>query len=912
MRIFAALLEKNFNFIRYFCFDKINLTMKKFKLLLVTGSLIVAGLFAGSASASHTAGMELFYRHISGKTYEFTLTFFRNCSGFTATAPTSFQIGAKSASLGINMNNALTVNLVPPTGTQPANLYNCTQSSLCYEEYVYRGTLNLSTLSATPQARDWIFFTSLCCRPGGAAAPDNIQAGSQYIECGMNNFDFPDGNNSAFFHNSKPNFPGFLNDYVINYLMRTMCVGNYYTFDQSVREYDGDQIRYEFNTPKDVGGVPETYINGYTFGNPFPHAPVPGLTIDSNGIIEVIPTLPPVGHDVFVIGIRAREFRTINVVIGGVLTSVSKEIGFVTRDMTLFIDNVNTCRYDYVHPYVNPVPCGIDSITVKFRPKVGEKSRVRCESLSPDGSEFRLVDRSVSPERYIGINAASWVCGSGQNTEEVKLKLAESLKYNGDYHLILKTGTDLDVIESECGFLETEFTETPITIVGGLPVDLDLPPVISVCLPQVDPFPLLKATSAKADRFDWTFNGDTIIGQDIDSMWANEAGTYTVLVRGPYGCPGADSVKVFFPEYKEVVFDVAPYCDSTFGKPDPTNLPKILTVPAEPTGGAWHWEYDFGPPNGYDKIKDGDSVNTIGPGNYKLVFTDDPVAPGVPGCVTEVPFAFNRENYPPEAPLNVQIDGDPVICNEEGGIGASLMVIEELLKPNFKAKPGYGPNTPYQYQWFLDNTNNPVGGANDEGILLTEERTYYVKVRDQYGCVGVAAVEVLRIGKQPAFEVFCEVLGGKRGKFYWNPVPFASSYLVSTDNGVNWIEVQQAYYEVNDIRLIGEVMVKAIMPNACKESDISFSKPCAAEVFPPNVFTPNKDGLNDVFFVGSLDLFPGSTATIFDRWGTTVFESSDYKNDWDGGDAPEGTYYYVINVADPAETVYKGVVTLLR
>jgi gliding motility-associated-like protein len=893
--------------------------MKKIVHFLTLTVLIVFGFTTTNSFATHSAGMDLHYRHVSGTTYEFTLTWYRNCAPGTSTNPPTFSLGAKSPSLGVNNTNAAVLTLVPPTGIQPPNLDNCTQSALCYQEWVYRGQLNLASLSATPQARDWTFFTSLCCRPGPAAGPytpANVQYGEQYNECGMNNYDFPDGNISPIFHNSKPNVPGFLNDNFSNYSVRTVCVGNLYNFDQSVREYQADSIGYSFYVPKGAGGADLLYFTpAYSFARPFPFVPTPagpGFTIDPNGIIQVIPAAPPLGEQVFVIGIKATEYRTVNVVIGGVLTTVTKEIGFVTRDMTLFIDNVNTCRFDYAHPYVNPVPCGIDSITVKFRPKVGEKSRVRCESLSPDGSEFRLVDRSVTPERYIGVNAASWICGSGKNTEEVTLKLSEPLTYDGNYVLLLKTGTDLDVIESECGFMEAEFTETPITIVGGIPVDLNLPPVISVCLPQVDPFPLLKATSAKANRFDWTFNGDTLPKPHIDSLWANEAGTYTVLVRGPYGCPGADSVKVFFPEYKEVVFDVAPYCDSTFGKPDPTNLPKILTVPAEPTGGAWHWEYDFGPPNGYDKIKDGDSVNTIGPGNYKLVFTDDPVAPGVPGCVTEVPFAFNRENYPPEAPLNVQIDGDPVICNEEGGIGASLMVIEELLKPNFKAKPGYGPNTPYQYQWFLDNTNNPVGGANDEGILLTEERTYYVKVRDQYGCVGVAAVEVLRIGKQPAFEVFCEVLGGKRGKFYWNPVPFASSYLVSTDNGVNWIEVQQAYYEVNDIRLIGEVMVKAIMPNACKESDISFSKPCAAEVFPPNVFTPNKDGLNDVFFVGSLDLFPGSTATIFDRWGTTVFESSDYKNDWDGGDAPEGTYYYVINVADPAETVYKGVVTLLR
>jgi gliding motility-associated-like protein len=891
--------------------------MKNAYTTLATFLLLISAFAFNTAQATHSAGMDLHYRHVSGTTYEFTLTWYRNCAPGSSGAPGTFDLGAKAASLGVSNNFAAVLVQVPPTGLQPPNLDNCTQSALCYEEYVYRGTLNLATLSATPQARDWIFYTSLCCRPGpavGPFTPANIVYGEQYNECGLNNFDFPDGNISPIFHNAKPNVPGFLNDNFANYSVRTMCVGNYYNFDQSVREYQSDSIGYSFYIPKDFGGVPLAYIPPYTFAAPFPFVSPPagpGFTIDANGIIEVIPAAPPAGEQVFVIGIKATEYRTTNVVIGGVLTTVTKEVGFITRDMTLFIDDISTCRYDSVHPYVPPVTCGVDSITVKFRPRVGETSRVRCESLSPDGTEFRVVDRSVTPERWIGVLRASWVCGSGASTDQVKLFLSESLEYDGNYALVLKTGTDLDVIESECGFFEKEFSETPITIKGGTPVDLGLPPVISVCLPQVDPFPLLKAESPKADRYDWAFNNDTIKGHFTDSLWADKAGTYKVMVRDPYGCPGVDSVQVYFPTYKEVVFDVPAYCDTTFGGPDPSNLPEILTVPAEPTTGAWHWEYDFGPPNGYDIIKEGDSVNTIGPGNYKLVFTDDPVAPGVPGCVTEVPFTFNRETYPPEAPLNVQIDGVPVICNEDSAT-AQLSVIEELLKPNFKAKPGQGPNTPYQYQWFVDNTGIPIINATDKGIVLTDARTYYVKVRDQYGCVGIASVDVQRIDRQPDFEVFCEVLSNKRGRFYWNPVPFATAYQVSSDGGVNWTTVEETQFEVNDIRVIGEVIVKALTPDACEESEISYSEPCAALVFPPNVFTPNNDGINDVFFIGSLDLFPGSSVTIFDRWGTTVYESSDYKNDWDGGDVPEGTYYYVVNVTDPSESVYKGLVTLLR
>jgi gliding motility-associated-like protein len=52
-------------------------------------------------------------------------------------------------------------------------------------------------------------------------------------------------------------------------------------------------------------------------------------------------------------------------------------------------------------------------------------------------------------------------------------------------------------------------------------------------------------------------------------------------------------------------------------------------------------------------------------------------------------------------------------------------------------------------------------------------------------------------------------------------------------------------------------------------------------VFVPNAFTPNDDGLNDVFFAKGF----GITAfqmQIFDRWGEKIFQSHDINDAWDG------------------------------
>jgi len=890
-------------------------TMKKITLIIATSLAILLGLRSNNAFASHAAGMEIYYRHITGNTYEFTIIYYNNNNGIGA--PNTQPLYAGSSSLGVAPTVVATLAKIG--FDNPPNLLNCTNNnSLSYSEHTYRGTVNLNTLSATPYARDWVFYTQVGNRPGGVWGSDNIQNPTAWlhVDCGLNNKDFPGGNDSPFWHTRFPNHPGHTKDTVVNYLFRTMCADNFYTFDQSVVEYEGDTVTYEFAEVKGFNGVIVPYRNPpYSLTNIIPHKTPPGFNIDRNGIINVNPNYVP-GQDIFSVGIKATEWRMDTIVVNSVYTPVMKEIGFVFRDMTLYIDGPNTCRKDYVHPFVNRVDCGDSILTVKFRSAPNEPSRVRCETISPDGSEFRLVDSSQTPPRSIAILNAQWVCGSGNNTSAIKLPLAERLDYDGEYYLFTKKGTDLDVLESECGFLEPEFSSNKLRFKGGTPVGLvdpngnPYPFAMAICLPTEDPWPLLKAESPEADSFFWTFNGDTIAGHNIDSLWATEAGTYQVLVRGQYGCPGSAQIDIYFPFYPEFDLDLPPYCDTVLN-PTGNYLPPLLTAPSTPTGGAWHWEYDFGPPNGFDLVSSGDSLVTIGPGKYKLVYTDTTIAPGIPGCVSEYEFDYTREAHPPEQPLSIDILGDAVLC-EEGGANALLYLDEANFKPNFQAKPGYGPNTPYVYQWFTGFIEAPIANANDSALIRSEIGTYSVLVKDQYGCVGADSITVQKIPRTPAFEVFCTVVGGKRGRFNWEPVPQANSYQVSLDNGITWFNVDNNFYEVEDIRQYPTIMVKANLNNVCEESFAGESYRCAADVFPPNVFTPNNDGLNDFFKVGSLDLFSGSSITVFDRWGTVVFESDDYKNNWDGGDSPEGTYYYVINVNDPAESVYKGVVTLLR
>jgi gliding motility-associated-like protein len=67
----------------------------------------------------------------------------------------------------------------------------------------------------------------------------------------------------------------------------------------------------------------------------------------------------------------------------------------------------------------------------------------------------------------------------------------------------------------------------------------------------------------------------------------------------------------------------------------------------------------------------------------------------------------------------------------------------------------------------------------------------------------------------------------------------------------------------------------------------------------PNVFTPNKDGINDKFIIQFLESYPGCVVEIYNRYGQIIFRSIGYSKPWDGTyngkDAPAGTYYYIVD-----------------
>jgi gliding motility-associated-like protein len=89
-------------------------------------------------------------------------------------------------------------------------------------------------------------------------------------------------------------------------------------------------------------------------------------------------------------------------------------------------------------------------------------------------------------------------------------------------------------------------------------------------------------------------------------------------------------------------------------------------------------------------------------------------------------------------------------------------------------------------------------------------------------------------------------------------------------------------------------------------------------VKPLNAFTPNNDGFNDKWLITNGNCLKKAKVQVYNRYGGKVFESQDYKNDWDGTykgkPVADGTYYYVIDyeLINNTTVLKKGNVTILR
>jgi len=159
--------------------------------------------------------------------------------------------------------------------------------------------------------------------------------------------------------------------------------------------------------------------------------------------------------------------------------------------------------------------------------------------------------------------------------------------------------------------------------------------------------------------------------------------------------------------------------------------------------------------------------------------------------------------------------------------------------------------------------------------------------------------------------------------FDWNSYNGWDSavYDIYVDSWLGWAKLNPTpisdttYCGNFDTLPVGLNVFKVVTTNGVDTSESNYAicnQPEPPVVTVPNVMTPNGDGWNDIFMIDYLNQYDIKKLTIFNRWGTIVYQSDDYQNDWDGGDVSDGVYFYVLELwKGNVDTYYYGTLTVM-
>lgn len=158
------------------------------------------------------------------------------------------------------------------------------------------------------------------------------------------------------------------------------------------------------------------------------------------------------------------------------------------------------------------------------------------------------------------------------------------------------------------------------------------------------------------------------------------------------------------------------------------------------------------------------------------------------------------------------------------------------------------------------------------------------------------------------------VFNGKIG--FVDRSEYAVTWLWEFGDGANSFE-QNPYHYFNEV---GEYRITLRVTNIAGCEDIHEEVVVVNPFYIPNAFTPNGDGVNDLFYYSGYDLDVSKyNMQVYNRWGQLVFSGQNENDTWngetkDGTLAPQGTYVYRLQIKTNGgqEHTFDGQVNLLR
>lgn len=478
--------------------------------------LIFLGLCSFQSQAFHLAGGDIAHRYIGDSTgianhYEIILCLYQDVNGNQILGPNA-TVGYQSACFPIqNINMTRFQNpgdsILQDGGVYFDDLDDCVDPNapgfVLISKHCYRGTIILQGLCS-----DHTFWYRTCNRN---ISSNLVGTDCFYIESVLNN---------RFGPNTSPQF--------VNPAAKSFCTNQHFTWSQNAVEPNGDSIRFELAPALDDQNVTVTYQNGYSAVQPIT---TQGALFfdDSNGTFKFKTGMTPENCVVKVNVVEyrfdslaqqyvqiANSMRDMQIVIADfcrpevakgpkidlsattneldtTCAKTLKDIGFQNFSNTDFtVNGPDTC---YILPVID-YGCYDDSVHLVF------DSDILCESLSGEGSEFRLIGPDSVARPIIGVN---YHCRTDLTFNEVSLKLHRPLDENGDYYLQIKRGFDQTTLINECGF-ELDPYYTMVIRVNNCPI-LDY---------SIDN---LTVQNDRDRRIDWSITDPNYLNPKLFNYW---------------------------------------------------------------------------------------------------------------------------------------------------------------------------------------------------------------------------------------------------------------------------------------------------------------------------------------------------------------------------------------------------------
>ena len=385
----------------------------------------------------------------------------------------------------------------------------------------------------------------------------------------------------------------------------------------------------------------------------------------------------------------------------------------------------------------------------------------------------------------------------------------------------------------------------------------------------------------QAGPLTYTFNG--VAYAVTDTVYNIPAGTDSVILTyNDHGCTTGFTLTLTDPKQ----LSVSPPAVTGISCANDAN--GVITVAA--SGGTRPYSYAWSP-GGYTDSTE----SNLGPANYIITVTD------ANGCTASTSDSLTA---PPLIADSLIIDSTSCPGSADGHIIVNAW--------------GGTPGNPITYTYSIDGTNY----QQENNFFSLAAGTYTIYVKDSPGCILQSTATVyqpsaitLWINPQDSlialgasiqlYSVIGNLTTQSINSYAWTPA-VGLSCLDCPNPVASPFQTTAYYLTVN-------------YGKGCNVTDsnlIEIGK--GASVYIPNAFTPNGDGIDDIFEVFGTTL-QSVGMKVFDRWGEKVFDSQGSQwATWDGTYRgvmqPPGVYIYYVTLVflDGTSQVREGSITLIR